>query len=58
VLLARSLELLGGELVALDGAFFHGDASKASILTKRRLEERMAGAGPQHRRVPCRTDGK
>jgi transposase len=42
VLLARSLELLGGELVALDGGFFHGDASKASILTKRRLEERMA----------------
>ena len=42
VLLARSLDLLGGELVALDGAFFHGDASKASILTKRRLEERMA----------------
>ena len=42
VLLARSLELLGGELVALDGAFFHGDASKASILTKKRLEERMA----------------
>jgi transposase len=42
VVLARSLDLLGGELVALDGAFFHGDASKASILTKRRLEERMA----------------
>jgi hypothetical protein len=42
VLVARSLDLLGGELVALDGAFFHGDASKASILTKRRLEERMA----------------
>jgi len=28
--------------VALDGAFFHGNASKASILTKKRLEERMA----------------
>ena len=42
VLLARSLDLLGGELVALDGAFFHGNASKASILTKKRLEERMA----------------
>jgi transposase len=42
VLLARSLDLLGGELVALDGAFFHGDASKASILTKKRLEDRMA----------------
>ena len=42
MVLARSLDLLGGELVALDGAFFHGDASKASILTKKRLEERMA----------------
>jgi transposase len=42
VLLARSLDLLGGELVAIDGAFFHGDASKASILTKKRLQERMA----------------
>ena len=46
VVLARSLDLLGGELVALDGAFFHGDASKASILTKRRLEERMAAPSP------------
>jgi transposase len=42
VLLARSLDLLGGTLVAIDGAFFHGDASKASILTKKRLHERMA----------------
>jgi transposase len=42
VLLARSLDLLGGELVAIDGAFFHGDASKASILTEKRLEERLA----------------
>jgi transposase len=42
VLLAGSLDLLGGELVAIDGAFFHGDASKASILTAKRLEERMA----------------
>jgi transposase len=42
VLLARSLDLLGGALVAIDGAFFHGDASKASILTEKRLEERLA----------------
>src|SRR6202158_3426224 len=42
VLLAGSLDLLGGELVAIDGAFFHGDASKASILTATRLQERMA----------------
>src|SRR6266436_2457409 len=42
VLLARSLDLVGGTLVAIDGAFFHGDASKASILTKKRLQEQMA----------------
>ena len=42
VLLARSLDLLGGTLVAIDGAFFHGDAGKASILTERRLREQMA----------------
>lgn len=42
VLLLRELDLLGGELVAIDGAFFHGDASKASIKTKRRLAEQLA----------------
>lgn len=42
VRLARGLDLLGGELVAIDGAYFHGDASKASILTQTRLEEQMA----------------
>ena len=42
VRLARSLDLLGGALVAIDGAFFHGDASKASILTKKRLDEQMS----------------
>jgi transposase len=42
VLLARSLDLLGGALVAIDSAFFHGDASKTSILTKKRLKEQMA----------------
>jgi transposase len=42
VLLARSLDLLGGTLVAIDGAFFHGDAGKASILTEKRLREQMA----------------
>jgi transposase len=42
VLLARSLNLLGGDLVAIDGAYFHGDASKASILTEKRLQEQMA----------------
>jgi len=42
VLLARELALLGGELVAIDGAFFHGDASKGSIKTHKRLSEQLA----------------
>jgi transposase len=42
VLLARELNLLAGELVAIDGAFFHGDASKGSIITSKRLTERLA----------------
>jgi hypothetical protein len=37
-----SLDLLGGEVVAIDGAFFHGDASKRSILTEKRLREQLA----------------
>jgi transposase len=41
VLLLRELQLLGGELVAIDGTFFHGDASKASIKTKKRLAEQL-----------------
>jgi transposase len=43
VLLLRELQLLGGELVAIDGAFFHGDASKTSIKTRKRLAEQLAG---------------
>jgi transposase len=42
VMLLRSLDLIGGELVAIDGAFFHGDASKASIVTRKRLAEQLA----------------
>jgi transposase len=42
VLLMRELSVLGGELVAIDGAFFHGDASKASIATHKRLSEQIA----------------
>jgi hypothetical protein len=38
----RGLGLLGGELAAIDGAFFHGDASKAGIVTKKRLAEQIA----------------
>src|SRR5437016_13978768 len=42
VLLARELQLIGGTVVAIDGAFFHGDASKASIFTRNRLAEQIA----------------
>src|SRR5580704_8612962 len=42
VLLARALDLVGGSVVAIDGSFFHGDASKASIFTRRRLAEQIA----------------
>jgi transposase len=42
VLLARELGLIGGTLVAIDGALFHGDASKASIFTRRKLAEQIA----------------
>src|SRR5258707_14860311 len=42
VLLARELGLLGGSVVAIDGSFFHGDASKASICTRKRLADQIA----------------
>lgn len=42
VLLARELGLVSGELVAIDGAFFHGDASKASIATRKQLTDQIA----------------
>ena len=42
VLLARELGLVGGTVVAVDGALFHGDASKASIFTRKRLAEQIA----------------
>ncbi len=41
VLLVRELGLVGGTVVAIDGSFFHGDASKASIFTRRRLAEQI-----------------
>ena len=41
VLLARELGLIGGAVVAIDGSFFHGDASKASVLTRKRLAEQI-----------------
>jgi len=42
VMLLRTLDLLGGEIVAIDGAFFDGNASKCSIVTRTRLEEQVA----------------
>jgi transposase len=41
VLLLRSLELTGGDLVAIDGAFFDGNASKSSILTQGHLNKQL-----------------
>jgi transposase len=42
VLMMRELGVLGGECVAIDGAFFDGNASKASITTHKKLVERLA----------------
>jgi transposase len=42
VLLVRELGLVGGAVVAIDGSFFHGDASKASIFTRKRLSDQIA----------------
>jgi len=42
VRLAGSLDLLGGTLEAIDGAFFDGNAGKGSIVTQKRLRARLA----------------
>lgn len=42
VLLLRELGLVGGTLVAVDGALFHGNASKDSIFTRRKLSKQIA----------------
>ena len=42
VLILRELELVGGTLVAIDGAFFHGDAGKGSIVTPKTLARQIA----------------
>jgi len=41
VVLMRELGLVSAKLVAIDGAFFHGDASKASIKSRKRLEAEL-----------------
>lgn len=42
VLLLRELGLVGGTLVAVDGALFHGNASKDSIFTRGKLARQIA----------------
>jgi transposase len=42
VLLMRELNLVGGTLVAVDGALFHGNASKDSIFTRGKLAKQIA----------------
>jgi transposase len=42
VLLLRELNLIGGTLVAVDGALFHGNASKDSIFTRGKLAKQIA----------------
>jgi transposase len=42
VLLLRELGLVGGILVAVDGALFHGNASKDSIFTRGKLAKQIA----------------
>ena len=42
VVVLSDLGLVGGECVAIDGAFFDGNASKASIATRKKLAERLA----------------
>lgn len=41
VLLLRELDLIGETVVAIDGALFHGNASKDSIFTQRRLTKQI-----------------
>lgn len=42
VLLLRELGLIGGALVAVDGALFHGNASKDSIFTRGKIAKQIA----------------
>jgi transposase len=42
VLVMREFDLVGGTLVAIDGALFHGNASKGSIFTRKKLAKQIA----------------
>ena len=41
ILLCKDLDLLGGEAIGIDGAFFNASASDASVITKTTLERRL-----------------
>ncbi|MDX2313636.1 MAG: transposase, partial [Gammaproteobacteria bacterium] len=41
VQLCRELELFGGKLIGIDGSFFNGDASHASVTTKTQLQAEL-----------------
>ena len=41
IVLCKELELLGGEIVGIDGSFFSGNASKASIYTEAKLNAQL-----------------
>jgi len=42
ILICRQLSLFKGDEVAIDGSFFKGNASKASIYTEKKLEQQLA----------------
>ena len=52
VLLCRELNLYGGVKGAIDGSFFHGNASKASIYTKEKLGKQLAELEARIERLP------
>lgn len=47
VLLCRSLDLIGGDTVAIDGSFFQGNASKKSIQTRSKVKKQLKALDDQ-----------
>lgn len=41
ILMCKELDLFGGEVVGIDGSFFNGNASKASIYTQEKLDKQL-----------------
>jgi transposase len=56
VVLMRELGLVSAKLVAIDGAFFHGDASKASIKSRKRLETELVAIDRDIEAYHCEID--